>query len=182
MDKKKLFFIALIPHLSLREEIRLLKEEMKLNFNAQHALKSPAHVTLQMPFRKIEENESQMIIQLKNFAAKQNKFNIDLLDFGCFSPRVIFINIVDHKPIINLHKKFNNLLINQLEFNKKEINQIIYPHLTIATRDLSKEMFHKAWLNYKEKKFENSFKVNSIFLLKHNDKYWDIHKEFPFDD
>ncbi len=182
MDKKNLYFIALIPHLSLREEIKLLKEEMKLNYNVRHALKSPAHITLQMPFRKAEDKEIQLVTELENFAINQNKFDIYQSGFGCFSPRVIFISIVNHKPIINLHKKLNDLLINQLDFNEKEINQNIYPHLTIATRDLSKEMFHKIWLDFKERKFENSFKVNSIFLLKHNGKHWDIFKEFLFDD
>ncbi|MEN8125009.1 MAG: 2'-5' RNA ligase family protein [Bacteroidota bacterium] len=180
MDKMNLYFIALIPHLSLRKEIKLLKEEIKLNYNAKHALKSPAHITLQMPFRKTQDKEIQLITYLEKFANKQNNFDVNLADFGCFSPRVIYITVENHKPIITLHKKLKSLLINQLEFDEKEINQKINPHLTLATRDLSKEMFNKAWIEYKQKKFINLFEVKSIFLLKHNGKNWDIFKEFLF--
>ena len=40
-----LYFIALIPETRIMENVRVLKEEMRLKFNASHALKSPAHIT-----------------------------------------------------------------------------------------------------------------------------------------
>ncbi len=181
MNKMNLYFIALIPHLSLRQEIKLIKEEVKLNFNAQHALKSPAHITLQMPFRKAQNEEKQLTAELVNFATIQKSFYVNLSGFGCFLPRVIYINIEDHKPIRVIYEKLNYILLNQLGFEAKEVNQQIYPHITIAIRDLSKEMFYKAWSDFKDRKFDNSFEVKSLFLLKHNGKNWDIFKEFPFD-
>ena len=47
-----LYFIALIPGKELKEKVRAVKERMKADYNAGHALKSPAHITLQMPFKR----------------------------------------------------------------------------------------------------------------------------------
>jgi len=52
--------------------------------------------------------------------------------------------------------------------------------ITLATRDLNLELFTKIWPQFKNKNFKSKFLVNSIFLLKHNGKYWDIFKEFNF--
>lgn len=175
-----LYFIAIIPCPELREQVRLLKEEMKGRFHAKHALKSPAHITLQMPFKRNEEDESLLIKELENFATKQNLYSVELKGFGCFSPRVIFVKVKDHKPITVLYSNLKNVLTDELSFKENEVSNKIYPHMTIATRDLTEDAFLKAWPEYEQRKFNASFTVNSLFLLKHNGKCWDIYKEFLF--
>jgi 2'-5' RNA ligase len=175
-----LYFIAIIPHLNLREQVRFLKEEMKRRFHAKHALKSPAHLTLQMPFRRNYEGEPLLIVELQNFAAKHSKFTIELNGFGCFSPRVIFIKVKDHKPIIDLHTNLKKVLVDELSFKENEISNKIHPHMTIATRDLTDKAFLKAWPEFEQRRFKASFTVKNLFLLKHNGKSWDIYKEFLF--
>ncbi|MEX0662183.1 MAG: 2'-5' RNA ligase family protein [Balneolaceae bacterium] len=177
---KQLYFIALLPPEEIRQDVRQLKLGMKKRFDASHALKSPAHITLQIPFRREEKMESEMIGSLQKFAADQSKFMISLNGFGSFLPRVLFIKIEDHQPVQNLHSKMNVVLINSLSFTQKEIKQQLHPHLTIATRDLSKAAFHDAWTEYKDREFRASFDVNSLYLLKHNGKFWDVFREFPF--
>ena len=175
-----LYFIAIIPHIELRELIQSLKEEMKGRFNAKHALKSPAHITLQMPFKRNNEDEYLIIEGLQNFASRHKTFNIDLIGFGCFSPRVIFIKVKDHKPIIELHSNLKKVLVNELSFKEHETSNKIHPHMTIATRDLTEDAFFEAWPEFEKRKLKVSFTVKSIYLLKHNGKFWDIYKEFPF--
>lgn len=177
---KRLYFIALLPPEEIREDVRQLKLEMKKRFDASHALKSPAHITLQMPFRREEEFESEIIETLQNFAVNQSPFALSLNGFDAFPPRVLFIKIEEHPPVQNLHSKLNVVLSNSLSFTEKEIKQQLHPHLTIATRDLHKAAFHAAWDEFKNREFRASFDVNSLFLLKHNGKYWDIFREFPF--
>ena len=154
---------------------------MKTLFGASHALKSPAHITLQMPFRRREEDEQLLIDKLTEFSLSQKSFDILLEGFDCFAPRVIFIKVLNHPPVIALHKKFNEVLKAELNFNNRVLTQKLHPHMTIATRDLSEDAFEKAWPQYRSKKFNGSFSVKSLFLLKHNGKHWDIYREFPFD-
>ncbi|MBT8298865.1 MAG: 2'-5' RNA ligase family protein [Maribacter sp.] len=175
-----LYFIALIPHLELRERIKALKEELKERFNAAHALRSPAHITLQMPFRRSKEDEPYLIDTLQEFAADQKRFTVRLSGFDCFSPRVIFVKVIDHEPIISIHAQLKQVLTDKMKFTEKAINQNIHPHMTIATRDLSIEAFHGAWREFEKREFEASFLTKSLFLLKHNGKFWDVYREFLF--
>ena len=65
-----LYFIAIIPHSELREKIRKIKERMKSEYGAGHALKSPAHITLQMPFKRSSEDETLISEALRRFVSR----------------------------------------------------------------------------------------------------------------
>jgi 2'-5' RNA ligase len=180
MKSTELYLIALIPPEELRDAIRQLKEEVKGKFNAKHALKSPAHITLQMPFKKAPDQEAYTIEALEQLAALQSPFPVGLSGFGCFTPRVIFVKVENHLPIIELHASLNRVLTEELNFKPNEVMPTIHPHVTIATRDLTEIAFSKAWEGFKERTFNASFEANSLFLLKHNGKFWDIYREFLF--
>jgi len=175
-----LYLIALIPNPKIRAQIKSLKEEMNEQYHAKHALKSPAHITLQMPFKRSHESEQIITKSFQSFASQQNLYNIELTNFGCFSPRVIFVKVNDHKPIIELHSRLKKVLVDELSFKENEISNNIHPHMTIATRDLTEKEFYKSWPEFEQRKFNASFTVKSLFLLKHNGKCWDIYKEFLF--
>ena len=176
----KLYFIALVPDEKLRTEVKSLKEELKDNFGASHALKSPAHITLQMPFRRNEADEENIIQTLQKFGEDQTSFEVSMEGFDCFPPRVIFIKILDHKPLIKFQSGLKNTLQEELGLENNN-TFAFHPHMTIATRDLTEEAFELAWPQYISRKFKASFKVSSLYLLKHNGKFWDIYKEFPFE-
>ncbi|MEK6481342.1 2'-5' RNA ligase family protein [Catalinimonas sp. 4WD22] len=178
----KLYFIALIPHEELRVSVRALKEEMKARFDVKHALKSPAHITLQTPFKRKEEEESRLIPTLEQFTEQQSEFLLRLNGFGHFSSRVIYVNVEYSQAILELHAQLNHVLAEQLDFQESEIRAELHPHMTIATRDLSKPAFKEAWPEFQHRKFQDSFLVKSLFLLKHNGKHWDIYREFLFHD
>lgn len=176
----QLYFIALIPNPTLRNQVRSLKQEMKDRFNAKHALKSPAHLTLQMPFRREEKEEARIIKTLGEFAASQNPFTLNLDGFGAFPPRVIFINISNPGPVIQLHKNLKIILTDSLGFEPKDLIDQIHPHMTIATRDLTAAAFQAAWPEFKDRKFSASFTADGLTLLKHNGAQWEIFQEFGF--
>jgi 2'-5' RNA ligase len=175
-----LWFIALVPGKDLRDRVLRIKERMKADFNAGHALKSPAHITLQMPFRRNMSAVREMIASLRRFAEDEMPFDVALEGFGCFAPRVIFIRIVEPGPVMELHKRLRRVLLDSLGFTEGEIMKSLQPHMTVATRDLTREAFARAWPEYRDKEFTGSFIADSLFLLKHNGRNWDIFQEFPF--
>ena len=179
-DEELLYFIALIPHITLREEIRAVKERMKADYNAGHALKSPAHITLQIPFKRSSTEEGRMTEALRRFAATEKPFTVDLNGYGAFPPRVIFIKIVDPGPVQGVHSRLKKVLLEELYFGQDEVMKSVQPHITIATRDLTKAAFSEAWAEFEHEEFSASFEAGSIFLLKHNGRSWDIMEEFPF--
>lgn len=176
----QLYFIALIPDTRLKEKIYSIKERINKKYKASHALKLPAHITLQIPF-KIDSGEEERLIKiLANFTEMQERFTVELSGFGAFPPRVLFIKIKNHQPIKIVHKNLQELLEENFNLRKNEKTNEIHPHITVVTRDLSRENFQMAWAALKEKEFRESFLAQSLFLLKHNRKNWDILEEFHF--
>lgn len=175
-----LYFIAVIPDEPLRTTITSLKQEMNERFHARHALKSPAHITMQMPFKRNEADETSLIEALTSFTSGQTPFNVKLNGFGCFTPRVIYVAVQNPEALKHLHHGLKRLLLEKQGFDQKELSQKITPHMTIATRDLDAKHFYKAWPEFEKRGFKAEFTVNSLFLLKHNGKFWDILREFEF--
>ncbi len=175
-----MYFIALIPPEALCERIRLLKLEIAEKYGAKHALKLPAHITLQIPFRIPDENESGLVELLKFFVAKQSGFTIKVSGFKKFSNRVIFADVETKQPVIELCERLQKLLTSNLDLKDHEKTNKIHPHFTLASRDLDYRTFPLVWADFKDREFQDFFQAKSIFLLKHNGKSWDVFKEFEF--
>ena len=180
--KKKHYFIALVPESPLRDEVDDFKREIKDRFGAAHALKSPAHITLQMPFHWLESEEHLLEKCLREFAARQGSLRVRLKDFDCFAPGVLFVKVEDHLPLQQLHYALKKELVYRLGVPQSQRTAKFHPHMTIATRDLKESDFKAAWEAFKERRFSAAFKAGSLFLLKHNGKDWDLFMEFPFYD
>lgn len=153
---------------------------MQARFEAKHALKSPPHLTLQMPFRALETDERLIGSLLTDYAASQKPFMLHLSGFGCFPPRVIFVKPSNPEIVRALHQAMKPVLQKLPSITSQKIPQQINPHCTIATRDLSPDVFPQAWELFKHRVFEASFPVDSIALLKHNARFWEVHREFHF--
>jgi len=173
------YFLALIPQEPLAGEIFRFKEQMAEDFNTKAALRSPAHLTLHMPFLWKERNEDRLINLLAQ-ATSFAPFAIFLEGFGAFPPRTIYVSnkisakLTAFHEYLTWHTKRNVKLLNSTH------NKGFHPHITIAFRDLRKDKFDEAWSIYKDKSFEATMKVNSFWLLKHDGKRWHAYKEFRF--
>jgi len=177
---RELYFIALIPHIGLREEIREIKERMRDEYGAGHALRSPAHITLQMPFKRSFADEAGISEVLARLALQEQPFMIELDGYGSFPPRVIYIRVSNPEPVRALHIRLRQMLVDGLGFHQHEVTGELKPHITIATRDLTTTAFSEAWPVMQKEKFTGHFRAESLFLLKHNGRSWDIYQDFPF--
>jgi len=179
MNKKRLYFVAVVPPEEIRDQVTKVKLEFAEKFVSSHALKSPPHITLIPPFMAASELEQKTICLLEEVVKDRKPFEVRLNGFGAFKPRVIFIAIQENEALQVLEKELTHRFkqLPELETRKgKSFN----PHMSVAFRDLSPPMFHKAWDQYRSTSFEAVFDVKSIFLLKHNGKFWDIHSEIFF--
>ncbi len=174
----KLYFIAVLPNPYLQQRIKNIKEELREQYDVEKALKLPAHITLQIPFRFPEEEEESLISSLASFAEDQKMFSVNLTGFGSFPPRVIFIEVENKKPLKLLQKRLQLMMENFLLPDKNNKEKAFHPHITVATRDLDKETYRKAWPVFQKRHFEATFLAQSLVLFKHNGKTWDLHREF----
>lgn len=175
--RNPLYFIAVLPPAPIENEIKQIKEKIKVNHDVKHALKLPAHITIQIPFRIAEQHEKFLIKKLTAFSNMISSFKVELDGFGRFNKNVIFIKVRDHQPLIHLHSELQKVMLAFADLKSHEITSSIHPHITIAVRDLKRSNFLPIWDQFENREYHNSFVADKLVLLKHDGKTWDIVKE-----
>lgn len=179
--RKDKYFVALIPPDRLAEDLIALKKYMRSHFETKAALRSPAHITLHMPFEWREDREEYLVSMFAAFAHPQKEFHVALNGFGCFEPRVIFVRVEPSAALSSLQRALHQFCKRELNLFNADYQDLPYhPHLTIAFRDLKKDMFRKAWSEFAGKSFEATFPVNRLTVLKHNGLEWEILRHVHF--
>ena len=180
MNETSKYFLAIVPNEPVFSLIEGIKKECSVNYNSKGALRSPAHITLHMPFEWKENKETLLIETLGQF--KHPAVQIELNNYNCFEPRVLFIDVKKNESLNQLQQQLVFHVKKKLQlFNQYEDKRGFHPHITIAFRDLKKELFYRAWNELREKKFECEFTCTSFFLLKQNGQQWLPYRELKLE-
>jgi 2'-5' RNA ligase len=180
LEKFKEYFVAIVPPAPLFDDAYNLKLYMQEKYESKAALRSPPHITLHMPFRWKEEKEAALISEIKIFADKVEPVKVCVDNFAAFAPRVIYLNVVNSEPLSKLQHELRKYFKTALNiFNADYKDLPFHPHLTIAFRDLKKALFEEAWNEFKSKEYKTEFIADSLTLLKHDGKIWNVHCQFP---
>lgn len=172
---ESLYFIALVPPLSIQEDITQLKHDIADRYGSKHALKSPPHITLHMPFKWKDRRFEELRRVMKKLNDAGHSFEIELKDFDFFEPRVVFINVVENEKLNHLQKEVVDACRKQLKLdNANYKDRPFHPHVTIGFRDLKKRMFYEAKKEFEQHEFSAEFQVTNISLLKHNGERWNV--------
>lgn len=154
---------------------------MSDRYGTTHALKSPPHITLQMPFRHPENKEDHLIKKLAFFAGQRTHLEIQLSGFGSFPPRVIFIDVIKTQTLDQRFFELRNFLHQEIGLTSPQQEKDRFsPHVTLATRDLKKEIFPEVWEAFRNQEFQAAFISRDLSLLKHTGKTWNVYKRFPW--
>jgi 2'-5' RNA ligase len=177
MPAQAKYFIAVVPPEKIREKIELIKRELYAEHGLKGALRSPGHITLHRPFEWKENKEGFLIEKLEQFKFEKS-FSIELKNYNCFEPRVIFIDVTKNDVLTNLHQRLTIYAKTRLKlFNEAEDMRGFHPHITIAFRDLKKQKFYELWNTFKTGSFSENFDFKGISLLKLGSK-WEIIRDF----
>ncbi len=172
-----LYFIALIPKRELREMINNLKNDFATRFYSRTALKVYPHITLKAPFKCSANHHDELMSWFSDLRINQKPFSIPLKNFGAFNNKnnpVVFVNPVVTKELQFMQKEIIASFSSLFPADIHPVDVKFNPHVTIAYRDLSPEMFSKAWEEYKIKSFNSEFEVDAFYLLQHDTKKWNI--------
>ena len=174
------YFIAIVPPESILSSITAIKMELFENHGSKGALRSPAHITLHMPFSWDDEREEKLITHLQSFQFNQS-VDIELKNYNCFEPRVIFISVSENEGLNELQRKLVQHCKKNLQlFNQADDRRGFHPHVTVAFRDLKKPVFYAIWEAYKDKNFQAQFTCHHICLMKQVNDKWDVYKTVEF--
>lgn len=174
------YFIAIVPSESVLKQMTAIKQNIFQNYGTKGALLSPAHITLHMPF-SWDDNKEEKLISVLQTIKQLTDLSIELNGFGCFEPRVVFINVKPNNELNSLQTEVVKHCKQKLNlFNQAENLRGFHPHITIAFRDLKKPVFYKLWEEYQQKVFTETFNCNSICLMKQIGEQWVVYKEFSY--
>ncbi|MGK7877811.1 MAG: 2'-5' RNA ligase family protein [Xenococcaceae cyanobacterium] len=181
-QSRQRFFIALLPPQEVQQFVNQIKQQFAELYNSRAAQKSPPHITLQPPFEWQLEELPKLELDLKQFAQTQFPIPVTLDGFGAFRPRVIYINVLKTPELLAVQKELMAYLESSLDIiHQASKNRPFAPHLTVASRDLTKPNFHKAWPEFEQQQLHFEFTVPQLTLLIHNGKRWEIRNEFAFE-
>lgn len=167
------YFIAILPPKEIAEELDAHKKYCAEHFNSKASLRSPAHITLIMPFLWKEKKENVLEEKLKIFCGSENPFLATIENFAAFAPRVIYAHVIADKPIVDFQRKlaqYGKQTFYLLHPNRYDLPW--HPHITIAFRDLKKEIFPLAHTHFQNQKLNCTWVVKHIVLLKQINKVW----------
>lgn len=166
------YFIAIVPQGDVQSRATMVKEALKEAFGLKYALKSPAHVTVKMPFSWNEAKEGDLIDKITLFLKGRAAFSLVFEGFGRFGKRVIFVKA---KP----NDKLNVLQSELAEYCKRELNLVkelsdsnYTPHMTVAFKDIKEKDFDEYWDFIKSETFKMQLEVKTLTILKRVQGRW----------
>ena len=167
-----MYFIAIEAPESINEQVLQWKHFMRDRFRCVVALKSPAHITLVSPFWMNVGLQPALENIITEFSANQTSFVVNLKNFDCFRPQVIFIHVERSEILDSLKSGYEKHLLTN-GFSIKRETRPFHPHITIANRDVQKKDFAEAWEHFSRKQYITSFIADGVSLLKHNGTIWE---------
>ncbi len=144
------------------------------------ALRSPPHITLHMPFKWPVKKEALLKNSLATLCKKMQPFNICLQGFGCFEPRVVYVNVPLTPGLKQLKQNITRLAKATWKLDSPKDMRGFTPHITIGFRDLKKTDFYALWEQLKDEKYHANMRVNALALLKHDGHRWRVESSFSF--
>jgi 2'-5' RNA ligase len=178
-NKKRLFFIALLPPQDIQDYVTGIKQHFAETYNSKAALKSPPHITLQPPFEweiyKLPALEECLI----NFASEHSSIPVILSGFAAFVPRVIYVDVIKTPELLSLQKDLMDCVEASLGIvDPVSKKRPFAPHMTVGFKDLSKQNFKVAWSEFEHKELHFEFTATYLTLLIHDGKRWQINSDF----
>lgn len=177
MKDETRFFVALLPPLEVQEYANQVIQELGDRYQTRTS-KSPPHITLQPPFQWQLQQVAPLEQTLSEFANQQPRAPVKLSGFGAFAPRVLYINVLKTIELLTLQAALATHLKETLGIVDPKSNRAFSPHLTVASRNLTRQTFRQAWTELQTHQVEFEFVGDRLTLLIHDGQRWQIRSEF----
>lgn len=184
VETPELFFIAVIPPPEICASIMVFKQDMQVRFGSRAAMKIIPHITLKAPFKLPASEVAALRMWFGRLKLPRSPFPVRLNGFGAF-PKA-------HSPVLYVKPEFSPELAQWqqsvlVQFRAQyphiplaDTENDFHPHITVAYRDLTPDMFRLAWAEYEHKAFEAAFFAGSAHLLHHDGKQWMVFQTIDF--
>lgn len=176
------YFIAIVPDGEVQKKATDLKLQLKEKFGLKYALKSPAHITLKMPFSWDEAKELRLVSALEKFFKDQSGFGLVLRGIGNFGKRVIYVKVRKQPQLHRLQDELAQTCRKQLNLTPELSDYAYHPHMTLAFKDLKSSLFEEYYAYLDSIGFKDDMLVKEVALLKRENGRWAVCHCFALSD
>lgn len=174
MKKMGKYFLALVPEGKIQQLAQGLKEEIRETFGVKYALKSPAHVTLKMPFVFNEAKEQELISRIHDFLKSHRPFDLQIEGVDTFGNRVIFWGVMGGSSLYELQADLRIFCKQELKLVDELADRNYHPHMTIAFKDLKATQFDRVLKLVQAKGISEPYRAEAVWLLKKIFGRWEL--------
>lgn len=179
-QKLEKYFIAIVPEGPLQERMSTLKAEIKERYGAKYALKSPAHITLKMPFLWNEHKEDDLLTKLRPFFRQYKPFALLIRGVGQFRGKILYARVLEQSRLNDLQSELVEFLRRSLRLNEELSDKAFVPHMTVAYNDLKKRDFDSAREFLQTKGIRYNLLVTQVAILKKTENRWQVLAQMDF--
>lgn len=177
------FFVALMLPDEVEAYANQVIRELGDRYNTRTAKAAP-HITLQPPFLWSLASVEQLERAITTVAATHSPIPLQLKGFGCFSPRVLYIDVVHSNELIEVQRHLMVHLEEHLNvIDPKAKGRPFAPHVTVASRRMTPGIFKRAWRELRDQEVAFEFVCDRLTLLRYvnegNTHRWISHQTFP---
>lgn len=179
-EKHQRFFVALIPPEPVFSEIEEFKHYIFKKHGCRSSLRSPAHITIYRPFVWKTEKRELLINLFSKFLF--NPFECRLNGFGFFPKnKVVFVAPEISSRLKALYENYSDFSSAHLNLMaEKQHERPFHPHITIAFRDVKKDVFDDLVKEFSNKTYERKFVADGLYLLEWKASRWEVLIKNPF--
>lgn len=174
------YFLAVVPPEPFLRKVEQLKLELKDQFGIKYALKSPAHITVKMPFSYDEHREKLLIEQLSSVVHPVRPFDLSVSRPKHFGNRVIFLSVGESPDLRALQAELRSFCKKQLHLVEELSDRNYTPHMTVAFKDLKPGIFDSVYTFVRERPLGFTWEVAQLCLLKKIEGKWIPTHFLPF--
>ena len=171
------YFLAIVPEGEIQERVTQLKLDIREKFQAKYALKSPAHITMKMPFSYNEAKEEKLFEKLQEFMAGYKPLNMNIKGVKTFGSRVIYLGVEAGQDLFDFQSELKTFCRRELNLVDELSDRNFQPHMTIAFKDVKKAQFGNILEFAIKSNLNKGLIVNEIVLLKKVEGSWVSHKK-----
>lgn len=175
------YFLALVPEGKIQDEATSLKYGIRDRFNVKYALKSPAHITVKMPFSYNEAKEELLLAKLQQFSQGYTPMKIQLDGVDTFGQRVIYLGVSPNPELMVFQRGLKLFCKRELNLVDELSDRNYCPHITIAFKDLKKSNFQEVQEYVKAREIQGDFEAKQLCLLKRESGRWVKFKMLDFE-
>ncbi|WP_075348946.1 2'-5' RNA ligase family protein [Algoriphagus marinus] len=175
------YFLAIVPTGEIQESATSLKLLLKEQMNIKYALKSPAHITLKMPFSYNEAKEDFLIEKLSTFLSGKENFKLQVKGTGTFGRRVIFWRIEADSKLYELQESLKIFCKRELNLVDELSDRNFHPHMTIAFKDVKDRDFDQVLKIVETHSIDLCFQADRLALLKRKNGHWEVGNWFDLE-